>query len=291
MEAAADPPVTGAVPPARRSRLLRRLMIYVLAAIVLWVLVVWFVQRTILFPTRFIPASLHVKPGEGVEVIHLTPADLAPGTVESWFIPGRGVTAPGPAVMYAHGNGELIDLWEHDLTGYTDLGVSVMLVEYRGYGRSAGTPTQAGITRDFTAFYDLLAKRPDVDPNRIVLHGRSLGGGAMASLVKERPAAAMVLESTFTDVAAMARRFFVPAVLVRDRFDVRDTLKSYPGPVLIIHGTHDEVIPVAHAHRNAEAAKDARLVVYDGMTHNEPPPSRDYWRDVAAFLREEGIVR
>lgn len=264
-------------------------MIYLLIAVVVWLLVVWFAQRLILFPAPFIPASLHVKPGPGVEVIWL---ETDAGKVEAWFIPGKGVSAeaPGPAVMYAHGNGELIDLWQHDLTGYADLGVSLMLVEYRGYGRSAGTPTQRGITQDFVAFHDLLAQRPDVDPDRIVLHGRSLGGAAMAALAQERTPAAMILESSFTSVAAMARRFLVPAFLVRDRFDTLETLRDFRGPVLILHGHHDEVIPVSQAHELQEAAPQSRLVLYD-MHHNTPPPRDDYWRDIEAFLRDNGIVR
>src|SRR5690606_26574574 len=112
---------------------------------------------------------------------------------------------------------------------------------YRGYGRSDGTPTQDGITRDFIAFYDLIAQRPDVDPIRIVFHGRSLGGGAVAALAQHRTPRAMVLESTFTGVPAMAKRFLVPPFLVRDKFDTMGTLRHYEGPSLILHGEHDEV--------------------------------------------------
>lgn len=276
---------------AKQPRLRRRLMIYVLTALVFYTAFVWFVQRTVLFPARLIPASLHVNPGKDVEVLHIEPPELLGGKVEAWFIPGRDVSAqsPGPAIIYAHGNGELIDLWQHDLTAYHDLGVSVLLAEYRGYGRSAGTPTQDGITRDFVAFYDLLAQRPDVDKSRIVFHGRSLGGGAVAALAQHRTPRALILESTFTGVPAMAKKFLIPPFLVRDKFDTRGTLADYDGPSLILHGEHDEVIPVDHAHRNAAAAKDATLVVYD-MHHNEPPPTRQYWEDIAAFLRRANIV-
>lgn len=300
-EVQADSPLTPARSPegrvgetTKRRNLLRRLAAYALLAIVLYLGMVGCVQRSILFPYRMIPAALHAKPGPGVEVIHLTPDDLAgdiPGKVEAWFIPGNGVSAsaPGPLVLYAHGNGELIDLWQHELTRYARMGVSVMLLEYRGYGRSAGKPTQKNITRDFVAFHDLAAARPDVDKSRIVFHGRSLGGGAMAALAKERTPRALILESSFTSVTAMAWQFFVPGFLVLDKFDTKRTLRDLDVPVLILHGQRDEVIPVAHAHENAKAARNAKLVIYD-MTHNEPAPEAEYWRDIEAFLRDHRIL-
>lgn len=275
-----------------RSKVLRRIMIYLLVAVVLWVLIVWFVQRSVLFPTRLIPAGLHVEPGPSVEVIWLNLPDGA-GKVEAWFIPGDGVSAqrPGPAVMFAHGNGELIDLWQHDLRGYGDLGVSVLLVEYRGYGRSDGSPTQKGITEDLIAFYDRLVARPDVDPKRIVFHGRSLGGAAVAELSQHREPAAMILESTFTSVADMAWGFFVPRFLVRDRFDAVNALEDYQGPVLIVRGGQDEIVPPGHAERLRDAAAGpSTLIVYPDMGHNDPPPAGKYWDDVEAFLREAGII-
>ena len=283
--------MTATQAPPRPSTLKRRLLVYLVIAIVLYLGLVGCVQRSILFPHRMIPANLHEAPREGVEVIHLKPQDLGGGSVEAWFIPGRGVSAeaPGPVVLYAHGNGELIDYWDDELTRYTELGVSVMLVEYRGYGRSAGKPTQKAITRDFVAFYDLAIARPEVDKARVVFHGRSLGGGAMAALAREHKPAALILESSFTSVRAMAARFLVPWFLVLDPFDTRATLRTLDAPVLILHGDNDEVIPVAQARQNAEAAKNATLILYD-TTHNAPPPEM-YWGDVEAFLVRIGIVR
>ena len=273
-----------------RRRVWRRVWIYLLAALVIWLLIVWFVQRLVLFPTWAVPQTLHVRPGPDVETLWLeTPA----AKVEAWFIPGDGVDAehPGPAVIYAHGNGELIDLWQHDLRAYRDRGISVLLPEYRGYGRSTGSPTQAGITADLIPFHDRLAARPDVDADRIVFHGRSVGGGAVAALAGHRPPRAMILESTFTSVAPLARRFLVPWFLVRDRFDTLAALRQYEGPMLIIHGTQDEVVPVSHARELAQAAENSRLVIYEDMTHNSGPPSeRAYWAEIEAFLRDAEVL-
>jgi fermentation-respiration switch protein FrsA (DUF1100 family) len=272
-------------------RAAKRVLTFVVVAVILWLVFVWVTQRAILFPARFIPEALHVQPGSGVEVIWHEPPELAGGRVEAWFIPGRGVDAanPGPVVIHAHGNGELIDVWYAELTRYTAMGVSVFLPEYRGYGRSAGSPTQDGITRDFVAFHDVLVARPDVDPQRVVFHGRSLGGGALAALAEQRPPAAMILESSFTHVASLAARFLVPPFMVRDRFDTHGFLAEFDGPVLIIHGERDEVIPVSHAHHNHAAARDSRLVLLD-FTHNTPPPAGPYWDAIETFLGDVGIV-
>ncbi len=91
----------------------------------------------------------------------------------------------------------------------------MLLCEYRGYGRSGGVPEQAGITSDMIAFYDLLAKREDVDAARIYAHGRSLGAGVAAQLAAKRPAAGLILESPFKSAASFALRLGAPGFLVR----------------------------------------------------------------------------
>src|SRR5690606_34255575 len=105
------------------------------------------------------------------------------GRVEAWLLPGDGVSAerPGPAVVFAHGNAELIDHWPGALARYRRLGVSVVLPEYRGYGRSAGRPSESAIRDDLRALHARLSSHPMVDVTRLVYHGRSLGGGAVCT--------------------------------------------------------------------------------------------------------------
>ena len=145
-------------------------------------------QRQILFPRNIIPKHLQTEPNvEGLEKIRL---NAGFGEVEAWFIPpvaGRSA-APAPAVIFGHGNGELIDFWPESLEGFARLGIALLLVEYPGYGASAGSPSQDSITRIFVAAYDNLASRKDIDPGRIVFFGRSLGGGAVCALARKRPA-------------------------------------------------------------------------------------------------------
>lgn len=211
------------------------------------------------------------------------------GRSEAWLLPS-GSTEPGAALLFAHGNAELIDDWPELLRGAREVGASLLLVEYPGYGRSEGSPSQSAIRDTMVAAYDWLATQPEVDPARIVGFGRSLGGGAACTLVGERSLAGLVLQSTFTSVRAFARSRLLPGFLVRDPFDNLAALGRFDGPVLVLHGDRDDLVPYAHGQALASAAKRGRLVTYR-CGHNDCPPSFDaMWRDVGAFLREHEIL-
>lgn len=211
------------------------------------------------------------------------------GPVEAWLLPPRGASAsiPTPAVIVGHGNAETIDAIPAGFLGWRDLGYAVLLVEYPGYGDSAGEPSVASVTEAFVAAYDALAAHPEVDGQRILGMGRSLGGGAVCALAARRPLAALVLVATFADLPSLARRFLAPAALVRERYDNAAVLAAFDGPVFIAHGTRDDLIPLAHARRNAAAARRGRLVTYDAGHGDCPGDFETFWRDVGTFLAEE----
>ena len=239
------------------------------------------VQRHILFPGRQIPAQATMPP-PGIERLWV-------GEVEAWWLPPPG-EKPAPAVIFAHGNAELIDHYPAQLADFSQMGMGVLLVEYPGYGRSAGTPSQQSITDAFVQAHDRLATREDVDPSRIVLFGRSLGGGAVCALAEQRPPAAIILLSTFTSVRALAPRFLAPGFLVRDPFDNRAVVASYPGPVLVVHGTRDRIVPYAHGQTLARAAQRGQLLTYEAGHNNCPPDWAEFFAQIQAFLRGCGIL-
>ncbi|WP_162459216.1 alpha/beta hydrolase [Desulfosarcina ovata] len=207
------------------------------------------------------------------------------GDVEGWLFRADGVeaTKPGPAVLMAHGNRELIDFCRERANGYQRLGYTVLLGEYRGYGRSAGSPSQERVASDFQAFYDLLVSLPFVDPQKVVFHGRSLGGSVLSELSRRRQPAGIIVESTFISIKAMAHG--APDLLLVDRYDTLSALMDYPGPILIIHGTRDDVVPVSHALEMKKRIPRAELLLYD-FGHSDGPPDWDvYWNDISAFLK------
>ena len=199
------------------------------------------------------------------------------------------MAGPAPAVIYAHGNQERIDDWPARLAPYRRMGLAVLLPEYRSYGRSAGAPSEAAIVADFAAFYDRLADRPEIDATRIVFHGRSLGGGVVGVLSERRRCAALVLESTFTNVPDAASRWGAPIAAIRDRFDTRAALLDASTPTLVMHGTEDEVLPIAHAAELDRVAWDSRLVAFEAG-HNDLPRGTAYWRSVHALLVDAHVL-
>ncbi len=241
-------------------------------------------EQMILFPGTMLGAPKSPPDIAGLERLVIRSSE---GDVEAFFLPAfaTGAGERKPAVVFAHGNGEIIDQWADELAPYRAMGIGVLLPEYRGYGRSEGTPSEAAITQDFVEFYDALVARADVDPSRIVLHGRSLGGGVVCALARHRPAAALILESTFTSVPNVARRWLVPPGILANRFDNESVLRDFPHPVLILHGRRDRVIPHSHALGLARAARQPTLVTYE-CDHNDMARASDgFWAEIEKYLK------
>ena len=244
----------------------------------------YLLQRQMMFPRYLIDSGVGAAP-RGVVSEWI---ETSSGPVETWFLPPAGGT-PAPAMIVAHGNGELIDPLPAEFAPVQQMGFGVLLVEYPGYGRSAGSPSQRKIAGVFQRAYDLLAARPEIDADRIVFFGRSLGGGAVCDLTRHRKARALILVSTFTSARSFARRYLAPGFLVRDPFDNAAALKQYEGPVLVVHGRHDEVVAFRHAEALVRASTGARLMPL-ACGHNDCPPDPDrFWRETAAFLVEAGV--
>ena len=247
-------------------------------------------QRHILFPRGMIPQPLQSGQNKaGLEKFRL---DVGFGKVDAWLIsPAAGRTAPPfPAVIFGHGNGELIDFWPDSLNGFAQLGIALLLVEYPGYGSSAGAPSQDSITQIFVAAYDDLTSRKEIDSSRIVFFGRSLGGGAVCALAQKRSAAALILMSTFTGIRPFAKRFLIPPFFVRDPFDNLSVVKNYRGPILVIHGRHDEVIPFSHGKTLYQASHKGKMITYEAGHNDCPPDWKIFWHDLESFLREIRII-
>ena len=239
------------------------------AAVLLGVLVAYWTflfvwQRALLFPAPPL-AGAPARPGDA-EVVRL---EIGGGTVEAWYLPPLvRANAPAPLLLFAHGNGELIDYWPSAFDEPRRWGLAVLLVEFPGYGRSAGAPSQRSLTAAVVAAFDWARRQPSVDPTRIIAYGRSVGGGAAAALAGERPVAAMILESTFSSVPVFARRFGAPGLLVRDRFDNLAAVRRFTRPLLILHGEHDQIIPVAQG-RALHAAQPASEFHMMPCGHND----------------------
>lgn len=182
--------------------------------------------------------------------------------------PPRG----GKTVVHFHGNGETIGNSVELAEQLSARGFGVALVEYRGYGLSAGgAPTEAGLYRDAEAALDALA-RQGIGPDKIILWGSSLGTGVAAEMAHRKRGSALVLFCPFTSAWQVAARIvpFLPTRLVfRDKFDTLSKAGGIDVPTVVVHGDHDELIPFEMGRAVASAIRGARFIPVPGGHHND----------------------
>lgn len=219
------------------------------------------------------------------------------GFEDCWFEAVDGVRlhgwylrpdTPSAVILYAHGNaGNVTHRAAVGVRLAKQFNASVLLFDYRGYGRSEGTPTVDGLIRDARAARDYLALREQVLAQDIVLMGRSLGGAIAVELAAEDGARALVLESTFSSLRDVAVRHYpklLVNVLVADRLNSGSTIARYHDPVLISHGDSDRTIPFTLGQQLFAAANQPKTFVpLTDRDHNDWQGD-DYYNQLARFL-------
>lgn len=264
-----------------------KIILWVVSFYLIYCAFIFLIQRWILFPRYLVGTHSEC---ENMPVFEKIWIETRFGEIESWFLSPDSIHQPAPAVIFAHGNGEIIDYWPYELQKFNRLGMGVLMVEYPGYGRSKGRPSQKSITEAFICAYDILIQRKDVDSSRIVLFGNSLGGGAVCALAAQRPSSALILMSSFISVQSFSKKYLVPGFFVRDPFDNLAVVRAYGGSTLIIHGRFDKTIPYEHGIALYKAAGHGSMITY-ACGHNDCPADWEvFWRDVESFLRKAGII-
>jgi fermentation-respiration switch protein FrsA (DUF1100 family) len=239
------------------------------------------------FPTRVLdgtPASV------GLRYVDLEIATSDGQRLHGWWIPSPRRPATGH-VLFFHGNGGNISHRLAEARVLADAGLNVLLFDYRGYGRSTGTPGEAGTYRDARAARAALLAQPGLDGAPVLYLGESLGGAVAAELAVAEPPAGLVLQSTFTSVREMARLHypFVPAALVPDAYPTLDRVARVRCPLLILHGDRDDIVPLGHGQALfAQAAGSKRFDVVRGAGHNDLllATGAAYGETIAAWARE-----
>jgi fermentation-respiration switch protein FrsA (DUF1100 family) len=292
-DSVSEAPETGDSHRRKRRRL--RFLVYVVAVYAAWCTALYLYQDRLVFPAGRAPRAAADFRLAAEGAVRFGVELETGGHAEGWLVPAPGVDSehPGPVVVFFHGNAEIVDQQCDIIQGYHRLECSVFLPEYRGYGRSAGRPSQRGIVEDGVRFYDQLKGRADVDPARIVFHGRSLGGGVAAQVAHRRRPRAMILQSTFTSVAVMAHGYLAPEFLARHPFRTDRILGELDVSLLLFHGSRDRIIPVKHGRALSRLAPDTVYVEYD-CGHNDFPGAGnedDYWNRIARFLEDTGVLK
>lgn len=267
-------------------RLARRLPLYLLIGYVMWVIGACSLQEKLIYPRDLAGPQLPpaAVPRE-VERVWINGDDGS--RVEAWFVPADA--APGqqaPAVIFFHGNAELIDHNLNLVERYHARGYSVLMPEYRGYGRSGGRPCQWDIVNDADAFRSWLVARADVDRSRIVIHGRSLGTGVASQLAALHQPSALILESPFTSVASYTWRYGVPPIFLKSPYRTDEVLPKLTCPILILAGRSDEVVPIEHGQRLHKLAPTSTMVELDGSHNSGLSEQQVYWDAVDQVLKK-----
>lgn len=178
--------------------------------------------------------------------------------LHGWLVPGdKDVTW-----LWFHGNaGNISHRLENLKILHDELGVTVFLFDYRGYGRSRGTPSEQGTYRDAEAALAYLRSHPDIDPDRIVYFGRSLGAGVAVELATRHPPLGLILESPVPSIPELARHHypFLPVgPLLRTKYDSLAKIGGLKAPLLVLHGDMDDIVPIEGGRKLFAAANEPK---------------------------------
>ncbi|MCG6657583.1 alpha/beta hydrolase [Halomonas campisalis] len=213
-------------------------------------------------------------------------------TLDAWWVPAQPARG---SLLFFHGNAGNISHRLDSIRQFHRLGLSVLILDYRGYGRSEGSPSEAGTALDARAAWRWMVEERGLPPEEIVLFGRSLGAAVAAELAASRDGAeqpaAVILESSFRSVPRLGQRLypFLPVRwLARLDYDTESRVAQIEAPLLVIHSRDDEIIPFAEGEAVYRAANDPKRLLEIRGGHNtgfldsEP----DYSSGIEAFLDE-----
>ena len=247
------------------------------------------IDLAIFQPTRGVaitPAQLGIA-GENV---HLETEDGV--QIHAFYLPAPGSDI---ALLFLHGNAGNASHRLPNVAELVRLGCSVLLLDYRGYGLSDGRPSEAGAYADARAGLGHLIDQRGFTTDRIVVFGRSLGGAVAVDLARDRELAGVILESTFTSVADIARGLGGPLLgaLAGRRFDSASKIDRIRAPLLFFHGDRDEVVDHALGRRLFDAAPEPKsFETISGAGHNNTTQvgGRPYFERIRRFLARVGSV-
>ncbi len=242
-------------------------------------------KNMVFFPVRelaFTPDQLNLT----FEDLVLNGSDGA--AIHGWYFPSD--SSNGKVFLFCHGNAGNISHRLETIEFLMDRQAAVLIFDYRGYGRSTGEPTEEGIYSDARLCYDWLLNEKDYRPDDVLIFGRSLGGAVAIDLASKASCGGLIVESSFTSVAHMARRIFpiLPtSLLLRYNFDSLDKVAKVGCPVLITHSPHDDMIPYDMGEKLYESAVEPKQFVKLSGGHND----RDYLRKPEYIEAFERLLR
>ena len=263
---------------------IRRLALVALSTyLVVVIMIGWLQARLIYFPTRAYDSTPR-DVGLTFESVTLEAVDGV--RLAAWYIPHADARA---TVLFFHGNAGNISDRLLSIDWLHDMGLNVLILDYRGYGASEGRPSEEGLYRDAEAAWDYLIADRGERSDRVILFGRSLGGAVAIELAIRRAPALLVVESTFTrlaDVGKIHYPFLPVDWVLRHRYESIQKVARVSCPKLLIHGRDDELIPLENALELFRAASEPKAMLETPGGHNEAgfTYSKEYADQLRAWL-------
>jgi uncharacterized protein len=265
---------------------LKGLAWFIVIAYAIIVILLYTLQRRLIFYPGILSADYKFETGDNCEEIILT-------TNDGESISGLFYTGELPdVIVYFHGNAGDLSGWQYVSEDFTSLGFNFLIIDYRGYGKSTGKITEKGLYRDADAAYQYLLDR-GFQADNIIIYGRSIGSGIAVELAARRTAKGLILESPFSSFAALANEkfpLFLPSFYLRFRFDNLRKINKVSYPIIFLHGTDDELIPASHSRKLFGTFKgNKKMILVDRGAHNDLhafAQYKDFLRDVLPHFFE-----
>ncbi|HEY0741620.1 MAG TPA: alpha/beta hydrolase [Chryseosolibacter sp.] len=239
------------------------IVIYVLAAVLLFV----FQTRLIFYPGK-LPKDYRFRTVPLRQEVFIKTADGE--TINGLFFPGEEKKR---AILYLHGNAGDLSGWQFVAEDLLPSGLSIFIIDYRGYGKSTGSVSERGLYADAEAAYQYLVEEKNIKPADILVYGRSIGSGVAVELACRKQTAGVVLESAYTSLSQLANEkvpFFFPSFYLRTKFNNMNKISRLKVPVFLVHGTDDTLIPANHSeHLYRSCSGKKSILLIDKGQHND----------------------
>lgn len=206
--------------------------------------------------------------------------------LSAWYFP-----APEPRhlMMYCHGNAGDIRDWAHAMPPFLEMGCSMLLFDYRGYGRSQGKPSEAGLYLDGEAVWGWVEERAEEEGVTAVIMGKSLGSAIAIHAATQTPPAALILDSAFTSMREIAVSVtpWLPDTMLPELYESLNKVPKLTCPTLVVHGRNDTLVPLPHGEQLYQAMTCAKTIsIIDGADHNNLTHFPEYHTTIQAFLNK-----
>ena len=204
--------------------------------------------------------------------------------LSAWYFPANN---PSHLIMYCHGNAGDIRDWTHAMPPFLEMGCSVLLFDYRGYGKSQGKPSESGLYLDGESVWGWVEEKAEEEGITAVILGKSLGSAVAIHVATQTPPAALILDSAFTSMREITMTVtpWLPDAMLPELYESLNVVPKLTCPTLVIHGRNDTLVPLAHGQAlfdTMTCPKTMRII--DGADHNNLSNFPDYYAAIQTFL-------